>query len=67
MSQRTTYLKKADRLKLKISKEDSPKRKARLEENLKHVTQCIKNIEHYGSPKKPDGIPIGVNIGVPRG
>lgn len=65
MSQKTQYLERVKRLERKIIKEDSPKRKKRLETILTEVKCCIKNIEQYGSPKKPDGIPVSVRIGIP--
>ncbi len=68
MSQRTILLKRADVVRGRINSEDSPKRKARLIDKLEDLKLRIKNIEHYGNEKgKPDGIPIGVSIGVPRG
>lgn len=67
MSQRTILLGRADAVRGQINSEDSPKRKVKLIAKLEGIKLKIKNIEHYGNEKgKPDGIPIGVDIGVPR-
>lgn len=66
MSMKSVCLERVKKLEIKINAEVSPLRKKRFEKMLKDVKESIRNIENYGSPKKPDGIPVGVRIGVPK-